>query len=167
MVNVEKTWVETTLETGLRRVGAPAELWDRVQFPRAERSRLRSTARWSACATLAVALIVLLWGSHVRSANVEFPSSDPVAVRAWVKAKAGIDIPLHGGRLAGASMNQGRVEIAYRAGSHNLSLRVLEAGDPRWNDSTHFSWAASGISYMLSCPEPEDLKTCALCHTGA
>jgi hypothetical protein len=167
---MQKAWMETVLEQRLARVGAPEELWERVAFPRARQSSPRvhtsvNAARMSACATLAVAVIVLLWGFHQQSnvAALQFRSSDPGAIRSWVQAKTGIDVPLHAGHLAGANVNQGRAEIAYRVGGHDLTLRIGDVGSK--NDNL-LSWAAGGQTYMVACTAPEDLKACALCHAG-
>ncbi len=170
MVNVEKTWMEAALERRLSPVAAPDELWDRVQFPRMERPRVHTSvnaARMSACATLAVAIIVLVWQFHTSGAAVQFRSSDPAAVRTWIQANAGIDVPLHAGNLEGASVKNGRAEIAYRVGGRDLSLAVTKRYETGWKNGARLAWAAGGQTYMLSCDTPEDLRACALCHLGS
>jgi hypothetical protein len=159
MVETEKTWIESALEQRLARVGAPDELWDRVVTPRAQRPRLR-VARLSACGTLAVALL-LVWGAGPR--NVQFASSDPIAIRAFVRANSGIDVPLHAGPLVGANAAAGRAEIVYRVNRRELKLVASNADAARGR----MSWSAGGRNYMLACDAPADLKACALCHLGS
>jgi hypothetical protein len=163
---MQKSWVEATLEARLARVGAPEELWDRVVCPRPSVRRSANAVRMSACATLAVAIIVLVWGFSLRTnrAGLQFASSNPSAVRAWVKANAGIDVPLHSGNLAGATVDHGRAEILYRVNGRNLTLVT---GNGQRIDKANLSWSASGQTYMLLCAAPEDLKACALCHVGS
>ena len=158
-----KSWVEDTLETRLARVGAPAELWDRVVAPQTRVHTSVNAARMSACATVAVAIILLVIGfrPQMNDAGIQFRSSDPGAVRAWVNAHAGVDVPLHSGNLAGASVNQGRAAIAYRVAGRRLSLLVNQPASGR------MSWAAAGQTYTLLCDAPEDLRACALCHLGS
>lgn len=165
---IEKSWLEATLERRLGRVGAPVELWDRVQFPRT------SSVRRSAFAPLAAALVVIavMWGFHLKSggAAVQFRSHDPEAVRAWVKANTGLDVPLHSGQLAGARVVPGRVaaaEITYRAGSHDVSVLVSTAGANSATRGRLVSWNARGQNYSLAFDALEDLKGCMLCHVGS
>ncbi len=160
MVETEKTWMEAALEQRLARVGAPEELWDRIVTPRAERPH-KQALRLSACATVAVALLLLAWGTGPQ--NVQFASSDPIAVRAWVKANSGVDVPLHAGPLVGANVVGGRPEIIYRVSHRQLTLVATNRG----SDGALMSWSANGQTYMLACTAPEDLKACALCHVGS
>jgi len=164
---VPSDWMERSLEQGLTRVRAPEELWDRVRSPRIERPGVHirmNAARMSACATFAVAIIVLLWGVHPRIAGgaLQLRSSNPAEIRAWVFAKTGLDVPLHSGQLIGASVKQGRVEVAYSAGAHNIFLVVSKNRDK----NARYSWTADGQSYMLACAEPRELAACLLCHVG-
>ncbi|MBZ5610240.1 MAG: hypothetical protein LAP38_18410 [Acidobacteriia bacterium] len=171
MVKAElrKTGIEAVLEQRLARVSAPEELWDRVRYPRVERPSVHmsvNAARMSACATVAAAIMLLVWHFHTGGAAVQFRSSDPGMVRAWVQANAGIDVPLHSGYLVGANVNHGRAEIAYRVGGRDLSLLVSNSRGASLKNGANFAWAAGGQTYMLACTAPEDLKACALCHLG-
>ena len=103
MAENQNGWIERELEQSLRRVAAPEELWDRLQSPQPVRSRVQT--RFMALATAPVVMLVALLGSH--SANVppvQFRSSDAREVQAWVKARTGLDVPMHAGNLAGASI---------------------------------------------------------------
>jgi hypothetical protein len=160
---VQGDWMEAALERGLGRVAAPPELWDRVRSPRVERPRVHmsvNAARMSACATLAIVIIVLLWGMRLRTD--ELRSTSPSEIRNWVQAKTGMDVPLHAGNLVGARVKPGGAEIACRVGGHNISLLVSNDRDRR----SPYSWVAGGQSYMLACSEPADLAACMLCHAG-
>lgn len=168
MAENQDRWIERELEQSLRRVAAPEELWDRLQSPQPVRSRVQT--RFMALATVPVVMLVALIGSH--SSNVpavQFRSSNPVAVQAWVKAKTGLDVPMHEARLAGANVTSaGAAEIAYRgAGSMTLLVSTEAATQPRSaGNPTVLSWSASGLTYQLACAEQQDLKACALCHIG-
>jgi hypothetical protein len=163
---MQSSWIEAALEARMARVGAPEELWDRVVCPQPRVRRSANAARMSACATLAVAIIVVVWGFSLRTnrAGLQFASSNPSVVRAWVKANAGIDVPLHSGNLAGANVNHGRTEIVYRVNGRNLTL---VASNRQRIDTAGLSWSASGQTYKVLSAAPEDLKACALCHVGS
>lgn len=131
------------LELSLGRVEAPAELWDRVMAP-APRER-RRVLRWvvvaAACASVAMA------GIFYRPA---LSSDDPAAIRAWVKARTGIEVPLaaqHAVALTGARVVKGRVEIEYRSG-----VVLVSKADGR---------AAHWPGYAIDCQAP----ACILCHS--
>jgi len=161
-----KQWIEQELEQSLRRVAAPQDLWDRIHSSQQPRIRVRT--RFMAWATVPVVMLVALWGSHPRSnAAIQFRSSDPGEIRAWVRANADLDVPLHDGNLAGASIVSPRtVEIAYRTGGHEMSLFVSDAAAPVRAAVGTISWSAGGQAYLLACAEPQYLKSCALCHVG-
>ena len=161
----DRGWIERELEQSLRRVAAPGELWDRVH--RAEHPRARSSSRFVAWATVPVLMVAALLGTHTRNNSaVQFRSSDPVEVRAWVRANAGIDVPLHDGNLAGARLlGPGAAVIAYRVQGRDLSLVVSSrrAVPPK---GASISWKTGGQAYLLACSEPQYLKSCTLCHVG-
>ena len=161
-----RKWIEQELERSLRRVSAPDELWDRIQSP--QRSRVRVRTRFMALATVPVVMFVALLGSH-QSSNpaIQFRSSDASEIRAWVRANADLDVPLHDGNLAGASMVAPHtVEIAYNAGGHKVSLLVSNTPERDRRASASISWSAGGQTYFLACAEPQYLRACALCHVG-
>jgi len=131
------------LEHSLRRVEAPAELWDRVMAPAPKRRR--RVVRWvvvaAACASVAMAGILY---------RPALSSDDPAAVRAWVRARSGMDVPLaaqHAVLLTGARVVKGRVEIGYRSG-----VVLVSKADGR---------AAHWADYAIECQAP----ACVLCHS--
>ncbi len=162
----DKRWIEQELERSLRQVSAPEELWERIQSPLPERARIRT--RFMAWATVPVVMFVALLGSHPRSkpAN-QFDSHDPAEIRAWVQANTGLDVPLHDGNLAGANVISAHTaRIAYRISGRNVSLLVSDAAPSVRRDTKSISWTAGGQTYLLACDEPQDLKTCVMCHVG-
>jgi hypothetical protein len=113
-----------------------------------------------------------MWGLHLRSSSaaLQIRSSDPAALRAWVLAKSGIDVPLHSGPLVGArivSGHPGTAEIAYRIGHHDASVLVSHSGAVPVAGGALVSWVARGQSYTLACDSPEDFRACVLCHVGS
>ena len=160
-----KHWLEHELEQSLRRVSAPGELWDRMQSPQPARARVRT--RFMTWATVPALMFVALWGSHSRNNAIQFHSSDPAEIRAWVRANADLDVPLHDGNLAGASIVAPHtVKIAYYSGGHDMSLLVSKIPAPDRRIGTNISWMAGGQAYLLACAEPQYLKSCTLCHVG-
>ena len=161
-----KQWMEEELERSLRRVSAPEELWDRIQSPQHVRARVRT--RFMAWATVPVLMFAALWGSHSRNnPSVQFHSSDPAEIRAWVKANAGLDVPLHAGNLAGAKVVSARTaEIAYKVAGRDVSLLVSDARTSVRRNGRSVSWMSGGQTYLLACAEPQDFKACVMCHVG-
>jgi hypothetical protein len=166
---MHREWIEPALERHLDRVAAPEELWERVRNPQvvvAKRKgvhRSVNSARLGACVTVVLLAILLYpWHRGVRS-------GDAGEIRAWVKDKAGIDVPLRehaaGVRLTGASVRKGSVEIAYRVGKRDG--RLVVGGRPSASSARVFTWSMDGRTYTLECATPEDLKmACNLCHIG-
>jgi len=120
-----------------------------------------NAARVGACATI---LLVVFYVGHrgIRS-------GDTGEIRALVKAKAGIDLPLRerpaGVQLMGANFSHGSVEIAYSVGGRDGWLRV--DGRRAASSARVFTWSMDGHTYTLECATPEDLKiACNLCHIG-
>lgn len=163
--------LESLLARELRPVAAPAELWGRVEMPRAPRSRV-APLRWAWAAAAAVLVAAFAWG--LRSPR-ELRSSDPAEIRVWARANAGIDVPLAArtpARLAGARLAGGAVEISYSVDGFDATLRVAKA-EPR-GASGHgsfdigartASWVSRGLRYTLACSSPEALQVaCRLCH---
>lgn len=173
------TWLAPELEHGLREVTAPPELWDRLQSARAARPP-ENTRRlvWALALTVVVAAVGLsLVRSplHQGSQTIAFHCQNPAELRAWVKAKTGIDVPLRGDppasiRLIGARNQGERVEIAYRAGDRDALLLVSRAAGaadvPHSNPAGKVSsWVMNGQRYTLACDNPADLQlACKLCH---
>jgi len=188
---------DAELSRNLQPVTAPEALWERIQEgpgPRpAERVRW---PLWAFAAALAVTLALCCFSlrsdttSYMAqlaarelaggSERVDFRSSDPAEIRAWVKANAGLDIPLaaeHSVRLIGASLigNAGPVAcISYRIGNREGMLMVARgtAAAPPHRSMEHgvdrgaalASWVMQGQTYALASA-PQDLRAaCLLCH---
>ena len=171
-------WIEPVLERELDRVAAPEELWDRIDdrsltvAVQTERPRLQGLA-WAFVA--AILVVVLVLGFRPRR-DLVMQSESATQIREWVKANAGLDIPLfgHSGqvRLTGARLMRGDVEIACRVGDHQAKLLVskgnssLQHGTQPTKASGTVSWEKGGRLYTLACAQPEDLKiACLLCHS--
>jgi hypothetical protein len=167
MVRREKNWMEQELEQSLRRVAAPQELWGRIQNP--EQGRARSRTRLVAWAAVPALMFLTLWGSHPKTnPALQFQSSDPGQIQAWVKANTGLDVPLHAGNLVGAKRASAQAaEIAYQAGGHDLSLIVSGKAAPARHEASAISWTAGGQLYLLASAEPQYLKSCVVCHVGS
>ena len=165
MAENQNRWIEQELERSLRRVAAPEQLWDRVQSPQPVRSRVQT--RFMALATVPVVMLVALIGSHSKNVPaVQFRSNDPAAIEAWIKAGAGVDVPLHAGKLAGASVvSASAAEVVYR-GEGSVTLRVSTGTRSVEKSPNVLAWMSGGLTYQLACAEQQDLKACALCHIG-
>jgi hypothetical protein len=103
-------------------------------------------------------------------------SDSATQIREWVKANAGLDVPLLGHsaqvRLTGARLFRGDAEIACRVGDHQAKLFIskgnstLQHGAEPTKARSTVSWGMAGRSYTLACATPEDLKiACLLCHS--
>lgn len=135
------------LEQSLSRVEAPAELWDRVSQGR--QTRRRGSARW--IVALACAAAAMAWAFYTPALK----SDDPAAVREWVKARTGTDVPLTQSalvRVTGARVGKsGRIELAYRAGDRTgvVLISKMENGRAHWG------------TFAVECDAP----ACVLCHS--
>jgi hypothetical protein len=171
-------WIETELERKLDRVAAPEELWERIDSRsltvavQTERPRLQVLA-WASVAAMLV--VVLVFGLRPRR-DLVMQSDSGTQIREWVKANAGLDIPLLGRpgkvRLTGARLVRGDVEIACRVGDHQAKLLIskgnstLQHGAEPTKAHGMVSWGMAGRVYTLACAAPEDLKiACQLCHS--
>jgi anti-sigma factor RsiW len=202
----EKVWLEPLLTRNLGRTEAPAELWVRIQAspPPVPKRKFVSGWAWAfAAAALLVVTAVLVWQLRLRpealaaralqrgAAGLEFRSEQSAAIRAWVKDRTGLDVPLLANppasiRLVGASVaDWGRTptaEVVYRVGGRDAVLLVSKA-DPklagaashRFLNSGQYqgarvsSWLMHGQLCTLACPIPQNPQAgCLLCHaTGA
>jgi hypothetical protein len=176
----DKNWLETELQSGLQRVSAPAELWDRVQSAQAVRATTWKQAhRALVWAIAAVALLFAAGLSEVKSAsNPQFAGlrcQNPAELRAWVRANTGLDVPLRASlapvlQVQGARSVANGVEIAYRTGNHDGALFVSRADGaanvPHDRAAGSVSnWVRDGQRYTLASDSPADLQlACKLCH---
>lgn len=167
MVKREKNWMEQELEQSLRRVAAPKELWDRIENP--QQGRARSRTRFMAWAAVPALMFLTLWGSHPKTnLALQFRSSDPAQIQAWVKTNTGLDVPLHAGNLVGANQVSARsAEIDYQVNGHDLALMVSRQNTAARHEASTVSWTAGGQVYLLASAEPQYLKSCVLCHVGS
>src|SRR5580704_6578643 len=110
MVEMQNTPVEALLERHLRPVAAPAELWGRVRNPRVpQKQTTPGKLAWavaalglfaaavssfkmpsSFAANEAAALQALARGTG----DLEFQSAKATEIRAWVRTRTGLDVPL-------------------------------------------------------------------------
>ena len=170
--------IEAVLSRHLGRVAAPGELWGRVaerglKPPLQAKARSTNTSLAAAVA-VAVAAMVLVW---VRHEPGEFRSGDAAAIRGWLKARTGFEIPLRDDppgsiRLVGAHANASAAEVDYQIDGRDATLTVSAAptgarpNGPRHSAGAKVSsWVAGGQLYTLACALPEDSRVaCLLCH---
>jgi hypothetical protein len=188
---------DAELSRHLQPVTAPEGLWERIQEGRASQPVER--ARWPLWAfAAALAAMVALCCFSLRSsttsyvaqlaardlaggsARLDFRSSDAAEIRVWVKANAGLDVPLpaeNSVRLIGVSLIRDggpAACISYRIG--NREGRLVVAGGasamPQHRAMEHgvdqgaalASWVMQGQTYALASA-PQDLRAaCVLCH---
>jgi hypothetical protein len=188
---------DAELSRHLQPVTAPEALWERIQEGRGPKPVER--ARWPLWAfAAALAAMVALCCFSLRSdttsymaqlaardltggsERVDFRSSDAAAIRAWVKANAGLDIPLpagHSVRLIGVSLiREGGLAacISYRIGNREGRLVVARGASaaPQHRSMEHgvdhgtalASWVMQGQTYALASAAQDLRAACVLCH---
>lgn len=201
MRDFDETWLKKTLERDLRTVSAPDELWDRIQHPRVRRTHsvLALVTVLTAAAAVAVGAV---WGFFPRPerstqelavaaldnapAGLELQSGTFPQIRAWVKERTGIDLPLPQApsrmvTMRGVCAVRGGtpgVEVAYRVSGHNAALVVSRAGPGMTGSVEHrflkcdstgaarvSSWTMHGQLYTLAYDARGDARDeCLLCH---
>jgi len=189
-------WLTAELEWGLRETAAPAELWNRIAEARRvavePRKGMGAGLVWAMAATVALMAVGLSFVYRESTGNDRalamralssasqisgFRCENPAQLRAWVRAKTGLDLPLRQDaapsiQLIGAQAIEGArgVEVAYRAGSRDAVLLVSKArgaaNSPHDRASGSVSsWIMDGQRYTLACDNPADLQlACKLCH---
>jgi len=187
-------WLESELQRGLRPVTAPPELWDRVKTGQvAPPRKTNQKLVWATAATVVLIAVGLssvyrqsfagdeaaaLQALAADSQRIAFHCQNPAELRAWVRAKTGLDLPLRAQsspsiELIGAQMIDGSrgVEVAYRAGNRDAVLVVSRAdawsgNRPHTRGSGNVSsWVMDGQRYTLASNDPADLQlACKLCH---
>jgi hypothetical protein len=208
--NTRKVWIEPLLTQHLGRVAAPPELWERIQAPgpladkRADRRSVLPAFAWAlAAAALLVVTATMVWQLRLRpealaaqalrrgAGQLEFRSEQAPAIRAWVKERTGLDIPLLADppasvRLVGASVadwaRTPTAEVVYRVGGRDAILLVSKADPKLTGNASHrflssgqyqgarvSTWVMRGQLCTLACPIPQNPQAgCLLCHaTGA
>ena len=173
------TWLGPELERGLREVTAPPELWDRIQSPKVV--PVGASNRMAVWAMAATVVLVAIGLSAVHRDNVMLPAAtadrcqNPAQLRAWVRARTGLDLPLHAGsspsiQVIGARAVGGRVEIAYKAGNRDALLLISRENAGPANVSNRVNgnvstWVMAGQRFTLASNDSADLQlACKLCH---
>jgi hypothetical protein len=178
--------LDVELSRHLEPVTAPDELWSRVEAGiRTETLRNKGAPRgrrilWAIAVTAAIALCFIRLASDQTGYpdTLDFRSSDPQQIRAWVEAHAGIDIPLVNGRsvqFIGVALLRGSrfaVCVPYRSGNQWGKLLVARGGSggPKHpsvrplsdRGATVVAWVAGGQTYAIASPMQH--IACALCH---
>jgi hypothetical protein len=192
--NASTAWLDAALAGQLEPVSAPTELWDRVRTPRAATSSVSTMRaaipslewRLARASMLAILTVAALWAFRQHGpARQEFRSTNAMAMRAWVKSRTGLDIPLADGgspliRLATARLENGAqtaAEVSFLVGNRRATLQVSPAAPASgvlghgslaagtYQGSRTASWVVRGQLYTLACATPEDLRiACSLCH---
>ena len=176
-------WLESELQRGLREVKAPPDLWDRVQAGRAVQPNPRPRRLvWAMAATVILAAVALSYQARrggvstvIDSSTLAFHCENPSQLRAWVRAKTGLDVPMRSSlpesiQLIGASARGNAVEVAYRAGGSEASLLVSRADGAVDIPHNHAggarsTWVMAGERFTLACDNPADAQlACKLCH---
>lgn len=164
-------WLQPELQRALRPVAAPPELWERLQTSQtAPAARGNRGLVWAMAAALVLSTVGL---SVLYRENVAFQATaadhcqNPAQLRAWVRAKTGLDLPFRANRapsvqLIDAQMIEGThgVKIVYRAGNRDGVLLVSTAVASANIPHSHF-----GQRFAVSADNPADLQlACKLCH---
>jgi hypothetical protein len=189
-MNNDRAWLESELRRGLGKVSAPPQLWDRVQRAQSASAGPRRKPRHALIWAVAAAALLIGVGLARVNAGIERPGSErdsrtaalrcenPAQLRAWVRAKTGLDVPLRAEsspsiQLIGAQMIDGSrgVEVAYRAGNRDAVLLVSRADTGAANiphsrvSGNVSSWVMDGQRYTLASNDPASLQlACKLCH---
>ncbi|MGP0072402.1 MAG: hypothetical protein ACLPWF_10780 [Bryobacteraceae bacterium] len=189
-MNNDRAWLESELQRGLRGVNAPPQLWDRVQRAQLAFAGPRRKARHALVWAVAAAALLIGVGLAKVSAGIgglrlerdshtsALHCENPAQLRAWVRAKTGLNLPLRPDsspsiQLIGAQTVDGSrgVEVDYRAGNCGAVLLVSRA-DAGASNIAHnrvsgnvSSWVMDGQRYTLACSDPASLQlACKLCH---
>ena len=182
--------LQIELARHLEPVSAPEELWDRIQ----DQPRRSSFRFWPVAAALLLTVAgAAAWrislardpvsameklAERELSAPQEFDlrSSDPLEIRAWVKAKANIDLDLPGSgavRLLGARLilldGAPVAAVGYKVGDSPATLLVCRKRSPSTGnrhvfsraDASLFTWSMREQVYTIAS---SSTKACLLCH---
>lgn len=201
----KQTDLERALRRHLGRTEAPQELWKRVDAAR-RTPRMATAPMWTVWAAAAALLAVtaggwVLWQELTGPVTAEalavdaltrgpeqlrFHSDRAAEIRTWLRANAGLDIPLppqHSPlvQILGATVLDGdtpMAEISYRVGEYNAALLVAKDTTgartyPRhevrpsesFQEARVSSWSMRGQSYTLAWAAPGEFRVaCLLCH---
>jgi hypothetical protein len=191
------SWLQPDLERHLAPVSAPDELWNRIQRPRPTPQPRRPVLVFAAAA-LAIAAVWAALPKQVVSdqaeaiqalnrepENLDLRADTVTEIRAWVKSKTGLDLPLPSAtsqavQLTGVCGVKNRTAIAYRVRGHNAALLVSKVSPAFAVDGKHrflkcesvggsrvSSWTMRGQLYTLAYASTTDPRDeCLLCHAG-
>lgn len=197
--------VGAELSRHLGPISAPDGLWERIE--NAAKPQPMRTLRWPMWAfAAAVAATIALFCFSLRSdtssymaqlalrelaagsGNLDFASADPAQIRAWVKANAGLDLPLADARgsvfepsrdrqgahepvhfLGVSLMREGGLAacVSYRVGGQIGKLLVARGSTAPQHPalqqtssegSVTASWMMGGQTYALAVRAPQDLR---------
>jgi len=200
-------WLELELAHRLAPAEAPGELWERVESGLGKSARMGfgglgdvkrpRRSLWTAWSLAAMATVALaagaLWLADARdpgldirqlaareshlAAPLDLYSSDPLAVRRWLRAHTGLDVPLPPAtavKLEGARVVRHGSErvaaIEYRVGRDTVTLLVARA-DPHRPLPPHgarlAAWQARDQMYALAGANADRVEAgCQLCHAS-
>ena len=188
--------IDAELSRHLRPLAAPDDLWRRVQTSPGAKAHKPRWLRWSVATTVAATcalsylstdpdsrshLVKMAWRQLASgSETVDFRSSDPVEIRAWIEANAGLDIPLasaHSVQFIGVALLQKTpcmVCVSYRVGNEKGELLAARGGfggpkhpsirQTSFKGATIISWVAAGQTYAVATHIEVLRAACVLCH---
>ena len=193
--------LDPVLKKHLARVAAPPNLWSHVRGP------VRAQAVRGSWAVAAIALVAVVAGGWTlwdqlrapvtaeamaiaaldrNPADLSFRTEGGAAIRKWLKANAGIDVPLppkhssviriQGARVSGETNRI--AEVSYQVGEFKAALLVTKnptgvtaypkhdfRGSNPFEAARVTSWSLKGQSYTLAWTAPGEFRTaCLLCH---
>ena len=197
--------LDPVLKKHLGRVEAPPNLWAHVQGRvAAEPEPVRSS--WTVPAFAAAAFVAVVAGGWTiwnesqpktvesqaiaalkhNPEQLELRTSDATTIRKWVRANAGIDIPLppkHSDviRINGVSVSHEgprTAQVSYEVGQFRAALLVTKdpsgvtrypkhdfQGSNSLEAAQVTSWSLKGQAYTLAWTAPGEFRTaCLLCH---
>lgn len=188
--------IEVELSRHLKPMVAPSYLWARVQTAPRTKARKPRWLLWPAAAAVAATTALCYFNVQSDSTSslakaafrelasgseaLDFRSSDPVEIRAWIEAHTGLDIPLasaHSVHLIGVTLLRNSpcmVCVSYRIGGEKGELLVARGGSggPKhpliqrtsFRGATVTSWAAAGQIYAIATSMESPHSACILCH---
>lgn len=196
--------LERVLTKHLASVAAPENLWGRVRGPMQAPKHASAWLSWAAvAATIGVAVGGwTLWqlaqpplsvearavnSLEAKASELPLHTQDAAAVRKWIKAESGIDVPLppkHDAlvQIIGARITNDQnpvAEIAYQVGEYRAALLIakdpsgktvypkheVRSSDP-YQKARISSWSMRGQTYTLAWSAPGEFRVaCLLCHS--
>jgi hypothetical protein len=198
----ENSWLEAQLSRQLCPVSAPDALWNRIheqRRPLRVRPERRLIAAWSVAFALLIVAAGMFWRMGVTrdpSGDISsISSNDAQQIRAWIRAKSNIDIPLPDSaafdnqpvRLLGARvirMRQYSVAVVnYRVGGESAAMMVTDRprADPGGirnightspqmkisGNSGLYSWSRGPDNYTIAFSGAKQSQAaCMLCHVN-